>query len=337
MTNIKKIIIDSIESGRKGDNKGYKTGIDKLDKIIHNFRKSTYLLIGGSSGTGKTLTADRIMINILSQTKDVEVNYYSLEIGPDRKFGDLFSAYIKKKYGKDIPVKKLYGLGENQLLDDEYRLINTAIDEFSELYNRINFKFYSSLSLNTFEEELNETLLKNGTLSYGNEMIYKQSNNKLLLTIIDHLSLVNDGSSDVNKKQMDDISNAIKKYRNATKMSFIVTQQLTDGVEAQAKLKKPSELERIIVGNSDLRDTRNSYHDADIVILMFKPSKLSIEKWFKYKISKHFVAAYVSKNRDGDTAILPMLEKGAYGIINSIDIDADNYNLKYEDYYKNLK
>jgi replicative DNA helicase len=334
---IKKIIIDSVEAGRKGENKGYKTGINKLDEIIHNFRKSTYLLIGGTSGTGKTLTADRIIVSLLEQTKAVEINYYSLEIGPDRKFADLFSAYIKKKHGKDIPVKKLYGLGENQLLDDEYRLINANIDAFSELYNRISFKFYSELQVTTFEDELNDILLKNGDLSHGKELIYKQKNNKFLVTVIDHLSLVNDGTSDMNKKQMDDISNTIKKYRNATKMSFIVTQQLGDGLEQQAKTKKPSELERIVVGNSDLRDTRNSYHDCDIAILMFKPNKLSIEKWFKYTVTKNFVAAYVAKNRDGDTAILPMLEKGAYGVINSIDIDADNYNLKREEYYKQLK
>ena len=82
MTNVD-ILYKTIEQGREGKNKGFSTGIQKLDEYTGGVRSGIYPLIFGLSGSGKTALA--LYSYIYRPLKDnpdanIVIIYYSLEI-----------------------------------------------------------------------------------------------------------------------------------------------------------------------------------------------------------------------------------------------------------------
>lgn len=49
------ILFDLIKKGKEGQNSGFKTGLDKLDKLVGGIQPSRYYLLTGSSSSGNLI------------------------------------------------------------------------------------------------------------------------------------------------------------------------------------------------------------------------------------------------------------------------------------------
>jgi replicative DNA helicase len=91
-----------IQEGLNGKYQGLSNGFDTLNKYVFGIQRSTYYLIGGSSGTYKTTLLDYMVRNAIRDANENQIKcnvfYYSFEIDKITKMCNWTSSLIYQMY-----------------------------------------------------------------------------------------------------------------------------------------------------------------------------------------------------------------------------------------------
>lgn len=256
------ILYKLIDSGRKGKNVGYSTGIPKLNEYTGGVRKGIYTLIFGLSGSGKTAAA--LYSYIYRPLKDnpkanIKLIYYSLEMSAEILLSKLLCLYIYEEFGKVIPFSNLMSWKEI-LSDDDYYYVKKGKAWLESISDK--FIIFDKQLTNKSFYHTTMTLLKNwGTfeeIDDGKRTIYiKDDPSQLVEVIIDHISLCTPVDGHNLKEEIDLISKYCVSIREKCQVSFIVLQQ---------ENRNASNVEKVKAGMTEcspdgLQDSSGPYHD----------------------------------------------------------------------------
>ena len=279
------ILYKLIETGRKGKNTGYSTGIPKLDEYTGGVRRGIYTLIFGTSGSGKSSLA--LYSYIYRPLKDhpndnIKLIYYSLEMSAEILLSKLLCLYIYDTFHKVIPYTKLMSWREI-ISDEDYNYVlkgrkwlESISDKLIIIDKSLNNKnFYHSIM--TYLEEWG-TFEK---VDSGNRTIYiKNDPQQLVQIVIDHLALVTPIDGHSKKEEMDLISSYCVTLREKCQISCVILQQenrnSSDMDRRKANLTECS--------SEDLKDTGSTYNDCEICIGVYYPLKFKIKSHGNYPI-----------------------------------------------------
>lgn len=121
-------LFNKIEEGKKGENIGLSTGLNKLDKIIGGIQPSRYYVCSAASSVGKTSLMLYIIYNLLKQETEespIYLIYFSLEIGQDVLLAKLLALYCAEEYGIYLTINDIFSF-EKPIGDTAYNCILQA-------------------------------------------------------------------------------------------------------------------------------------------------------------------------------------------------------------------
>lgn len=302
-------VISQIKKGMLGENWGLPMGMPKLESVIDGVTQSTYTLVFGSTGSGKTSFAlysyiyKPIMENI--NNENFKVIYYSLEMSAEALFVKLLSIYLWEKYGKELSFKEILSKKRGETLSEEdFKLIEDAeawlrrIEEIITVYDR-------TLTADRLYAHLLSELQKYGRFEETEtRKIYVPNNkNQIILVAIDHIALMRKDKGRTKKEEIDLASNYLVTLRNRCFISPLVLMQMNRGSSSMERRNANFQEPQL----DDIKDSGGPSEDAEIVLAVFHPHREKMVSYHKYKIKDGFEntfrAIIVLKNRYGDTDV----------------------------------
>lgn len=302
-----------IEEGQKGMNEGIPMGFNRLNNVIPGIQQSTYYLIGGELGSGKSALTDEAFIYnpydyIITHDTDLDfqVLYFSLEIDKVRKIAKAIARRIFHKYKVLVDINYILSKGKNRISDEVYKYAMEQCDYFYKLEQYVTF----------FDKPENPTGIWKTVLNYSNEngkwkeainsdgqMVpseYKAYNpNKIVLVVVDHLGLMRCERGFLKKQNIDKMSEYAIILRNKCKYSQVFVQQLNRSMSSTERFS----INRVEPQLSDFKDTGNTQSDCDICLAVFSPIRYDIKNFYGYNVSllkNKFKSIHILKNRDGE-------------------------------------
>jgi hypothetical protein len=288
-----------IQEGLNGKYQGLSNGFDTLNKYVFGIQRSTYYLIGGSSGTYKTTLLDYMVRNAIKDANENEIKcnvfYYSFEIDKITKMCNWTSSLIYQMYGVVIPPEKIKGLGDFRLTDEEKEVVFRVIPIVEQMADSIHFRF-ESINPTGIYNELFKFAVSNGEIIFEEYTDpdgsvkkriagYKPNDpNAYNIIALDHLYLLKKERGFQTKEVMDKMSEYFVLLRNLFGFTPIVLQQFNQGLSSVERQKfKGVDLSP---SQGDFKDTTNPYQDADVVLGLMCPYKLDMDTSLGYDISK---------------------------------------------------
>jgi replicative DNA helicase len=305
--------IDKIDAGRLGNNTGLPMGFNRLSEHISNIQPGRYDLIGGATGTGKTaLVDDAYVFNPISYLEahpksrySFEVVYYSMEISPERKLAKLICRRIWEEHKILVTPKELYSQGFKYKVSDKvYNLLHNYQAYYEMIINKY-ILFRTTASPDYVYKDLMEYVESRGTIirEEGTRIIKEyipHNPNLITLVVFDHISLLNKGREDSNKKEaIDRLSKYLVFFRNEFKLSPVVVSQFNRSIEGMDRRREGVYDPQL----SDFKDTGSTQEDADTVLSLYNPLRYGITEHNDYDISqlgRNYRGLEILKNRDGD-------------------------------------
>ena len=250
-------LLSQIDKGREGANWALSMGSPKLENYIDGLSLSTYFLLFSSSGVGKTSLALRNFIyepikDNINDLSVVEFHFISLEMKAEVLLAKLLSMYIFETFGVEITYKQLLSKTRNEVLsDDMYEYVKKSIPWMRKVESVLHI-YDKSLNSAKFFDILKDIAANNGKFYEDNARTYYTPNNpnKVILVIIDHLSLTTPSAGKSLKNEMDDISKIAVQFRNRCQFSFLVIMQANRESSSTDRRK----LELLEPQRSDLKD-----------------------------------------------------------------------------------
>lgn len=310
---------ERIQQGLEGKYQGLSNGLSRINKYIFGIQRGCYYLLGGQSGTFKTSLADFMVFNAIqdADAKGISINvfYYSFEIDALTKKCIWLSTHLYKKYGKIIPPEKIKGLGDNRLNEEELALVNAEMPYIESIFARINFTF-ESINPTGIYNDLWKFADARGTIEYEHfeengkkiKKIVKYTPNnpeEYNLVVLDHLYLLRKERGFETKEVIDKYSEYCVTLRNLFGFSFINIQQFNDGLSSVERQKFRGV--DLSPQQTDFKDTRNPYQDADVVLGTMNPFKLDMEECIGYNVNmlgRFMIMLKVIKNRLSEDNIM---------------------------------
>ena len=298
-------LIEEIDRGRLGLNKGIPMGLPKLESIIDGVTRDTYTLILSNSGAGKTSFAlyayvyKPLMEHL--DDDDFKILYFSLEMNELSLYVKLLSIYIFETYGIQISFKEILSRKKEYTLSDEhYDIIQKCLPWIEKISSKLEI-YDKSVSANTVYAILKQRLEGMGTFRETETRLTYIPNNPNLIynVIIDHIGLVRPQQGNTLKKEMDLLSSYLVTLREKCGISPVVIQQAN---------REQGNIERFKQGKSaftinDAKDSGNTVQDSNIMIALYNPNRDGLKTYKKYNIEilgNSFRSVMILKNRFGD-------------------------------------
>jgi replicative DNA helicase len=288
---------DRIKRGLAGDYKGLNNGFKRINNYIFGIQRSCYYLIGGLSGAAKTTLLDFMLINAIqdAEANNIPINvfYYSFEIDEFSKKANWLSVLIFNKYGRVISPETIKGLGDFRLTEEELKIVTSETEELNKVWNKITW-IWESVNPTGIYKSAWEFMSKRGKFEY--EEYTDENNNKDEYNIIvgDHIALMSLERNFTLKENIDKISEYNVKLRNLFGMTLIWLQQFNDGLSSVERQKFKGV--DISPQQTDFKDSRSGYIDADIVLGIMNAHKMDMEKCLGYNVNV-YGAEYNLKDR----------------------------------------
>lgn len=321
--------IDDVDAGRLGHFAALSTGSRKLDKAIGGVQRSTYYLIGGNTGTGKTAFADDAFVlkpyahflrNKINRDTDkplisLRVFYRSMEISAKKKIAKWVCHLMYERWGMIIDIKEVYSK-QSTLSDEKYQLIKSCreyIDGMLEYVHIID----SPVNPYGIYKEVSEYMNKNGQILTNKKTIRGQEIEfksyvpndpfEVVIVVVDHIGLLRPEKDFRTKKDIidHDSENAIA-LRNFYGVSRVSISQFNRDL-ADMDRRRFTELSPQL---EDFKNTGNASEDAEIVMTLFNPLRYNIQSYggngepgsgFNLGLlGGRYRSVAVLKNRDGE-------------------------------------
>lgn len=327
-----------IERGRLGKNIGLSLGLPKLEEHIFGLTQSTYTVLFGKTGSGKTSIAlysylYRPLLEAIEQGLDLKIIYFSLEMTGEMLLAKLASIHMLETYGVQIGYKEIFS--KKEIIDeDKYKYVQKAllwldtIEPYLVIYDKTLTSNSAYAFLKSFAESEGEFIEEGHSLTY----VHKNPD-AIRLVIGDHIGLVRRSDGRTKKEEIDLTSTYFLWFRNKCRYAILVLMQVnrdqTSMDRRNANLLEPT-LE-------DIKDSGCPSEDSEIVIGIFNP--------FKEKLAKHrglnikelrdrarFLC--LLKNRYGDVdKVVPIAFYGKVNYVKELpelEAEGDDSNLDYE-------
>jgi hypothetical protein len=280
MKNYTERLVTEIDRGREGKNVGLSMGMPRLEEHIYGLTASTYTVLFGKTGSGKTSIAlycylYRPLMQAIEDGLDFKVIYFSLEMSGEMLLAKLASIHMLETYNVQLGYKEIFS--KKTTLDDaSYKYVQKAIEWLRtiESYVVIYDKTLSSKSvyafLKGFAEEEGEFVEEGYSETY-----VPNSPNQLRLVVLDHIGLVRRTEGRSKKEEIDLTSSYLLWFRNKCKYSNLVLIQ-ANREQTTMDRRNANLLEPVL---EDIKDSGAPAEDSEIVIGIFNP--------FKEKLLKH--------------------------------------------------
>lgn len=316
---------DLIDRGRSGENSGLSIGLPRLEEVIDPLSKSTYYLIAGSTGSGKTTQVlysfvYKPYLDAISKGKKILIIYFSLEMSVEELLGKIVGMYLFEKYGVEISYKELISRKKGYRLSDEYYdLVVKDGLKFSSEIEESMIILESRYNADSLKNKLYEILSGIGRFNGDNTLYMPNDPDLLVEVIIDHIGLLSIRPGSTRKKETDDASSNLIYFRNICKIAVTVLMQLNRG-SSDTERRKLGQQE---IQLNDLKDSGNPSEDANIVLALFYPYREKMKSYRKYKdiepIGDIFRAILCLKNRFGESGVsLGVALYGKVGIVKEL-------------------
>ncbi len=290
-----------IEDGLAGQYQGLSNGLSRINKYIFGVQRACYTLLGGLSGSAKTMFVDFVLINALQDAinKNIPINifYYSYEIDEHTKRAQWLSMLIYNNHNRIIAPEKIKGLGDNRLNPEEQAIVALEMVNLDGLFDRITWRWESSNptglwkewythmnSKGTFEKE--EYVDEHGVTKERIVKFIPTNTNEYNIVVLDHIALCKlesrNGKMFTLKENLDKLSEYAVRCRNLFKMTFFFLQQFNQGLNSVERSKYKGV--DISPQQSDFKDSTNPYTDADVVLGLMNAYKMDMEMCLGYYI-----------------------------------------------------
>jgi len=332
----KEQLSSNIERGMLGLTKGIPHGYQKLTEFLPNIQQSTYYLVGGELGVGKSaITDDMFVYNPIDwylENKDktdikLIIPYYSFEIPKKDKTVKYLARRIYKRTGVLLDVNYILSRGNNRVSQEHYDLVKKELPILDELEDILIMQdlpknptgIWNDLLKLASENGTGIERIANGNYQFMENTDYKPNNDNLyVIPVVDHIGLTKT-EREFNKKQViDKLSAYMIILRNKCSFSPVLVQQLNRAMSSSDRFK----LDRVEPQLSDFKESGNTQEDANVVLALFSPQRYEIPNFRDYNIGRlrnRFRSLSVLKNRDGEAdKILGMQFIGEVGTFNEL-------------------
>jgi replicative DNA helicase len=343
---------DQIERGRLGLNNGIPHGHEKLTEYIPNVQQSTYYLIGGELGTGKSaFTNDMFVYNpidwYLDNRADTNIKliipYYSFEV-PKRDMAIKYIARrIYKKYNILLDINYILSRGKYKISDEHYKLVMNEMPIFEELSDILLVQdlpknptgIWNDLLRLANDNGKGIKKVEGNNYHFEEGTDYVPTNpNLYVLPVIDHAGLTKKEREFSKKQVIDKLSEYMIILRNKCFYSPIVVQQLNRSLSSTDRFK----IDKVEPQLSDFKESGNTQEDANVVLALFSPQRYELPKFREYNVARlrnRFRSISILKNRDGEAdKILGMKFIGEVGMFQELKRGADMFDADYEEIAK---
>jgi replicative DNA helicase len=268
-------VIEKRDIAQKGELLGYNTGFIELNNTIAGWCKPDMIIVAARPGAGKTAMMLSSIYH-LAILNSVPTAIFSLEMSSEQLVERLESIVSQ------VPLKRLR---TNNLNDYEKVEVMKADDKI--IQSPIYIEDTGGISIQQLRAKA--TVMKQ---KYGIKVIF-----------IDYLQLMtaNSKQNQNREQEVSTISRSLKALAKELEVPIIALSQLSRRVEERAD-KMPQ--------LSDLRESGSLEQDADIVIMLMRPSYYEMTEPVtisgKEYNSESLVICKVEKNRHGVTKNIPL-------------------------------
>lgn len=301
MSHLSKNLLDLINKGREGRNKGLSTGLPKLDNLISGVQRGWMTVIAAASGGGKTSLA--IYSYVYQPLKQMlgdprlKIVYFSLEISKELLMAKLLSIYILDKYHESISFKELLSFTD-KLDDYKYKIVIDAFSWLSEVEKHLII-YDKPVNADGVQSFLMEYLNTQGQFKEINENQVEYISNyedPYHIVVIDHIRLL----SGQPKEQIDKLCDYLVYLRNVARITPILIQQINRDSQSMDRRKGGYNM----IQQSDLADSSSPAQSAEVVLALFHPFREQLTTCCGYDITKLFDKIRITqciKNRYGES------------------------------------
>jgi replicative DNA helicase len=268
-------IIEKRDMAQKGELLGFNTGFTELNHTIAGWCKPDMIIVAARPGAGKTAMMLSSIYH-LAILNNVSTAVFSLEMSSEQLIERMESIVSQ------VPLKRLR---TNNMNDYEKGVVMKADDKI--LQSPIYIDDTGGISIQQLRAKA--TVMKQ---KYGIKVIF-----------IDYLQLMTaNGKQNQNREQeVSTISRSLKALAKELEVPIIALSQLSRRVEERAD-KMPQ--------LSDLRESGSLEQDADIVIMLMRPSYYEMTEPVNIGGTEYscenLVICKVEKNRHGQTKNIPL-------------------------------
>ena len=315
-------LLQQIDAGRKGLNKGLSSGLPKLDSLTYGIIRENITLIGASSGAGKSSLVNYMALynaykEYIKSGKKTDIWWliFSFEISKTSLFSRILSMHLYDEYGLIVPHSMIFSLTET-LPDDIYEKIQESLDWLKGLEERciVVDKPVTARGLygkcKAFAEEHGDFVIVGKGVYNGEEWeaydYIPKNPEQYLIVIIDHVKLFDTQPGHTSKQEIDEACKYLIHLRDKCKMSIYMVQQLNRGFQDMSRRTEAGGAYADIQLN-DFSDTADTVNASNTVLAIFFPYREKLTKWKDYIIDPRrgglgSICRTISllKNRDGN-------------------------------------
>lgn len=315
-------LVQQIDDGRNGLNKGLYSGLSKLDSITYGIIRENITLVGASSGTGKSSLVNYIAVynaykDYIESGKKLDMWWliFSFEMSQTALFSRILSMHLKDEYGLIVPHKMIFSLTDEKMPDEIYKKIQESIPWLKGLEERciIIDKPLTAKGMygkcKAFAEKHGKFVVNEKGTYHGEEWesyeYIPNNREQYLIVIIDHVKLFRTQPGHTSKQEIDEACQYLIHLRDKCKMTIYIVQQLNRGFQDMSRRTEAGGAYADIQLN-DFSDSGDTVNASNFVLAIFNPFREKLTKWKGYLIDPNRgglgrIARTISvlKGRDG--------------------------------------
>lgn len=301
-----------VAKGLEGRNAGIPMGFQRLNKYI-GIRKSTYFLVGGNTGSGKTSFIDDAFvlnpfdwyISHKGKKPPLRIIYRSMERSKTYKMAKWVGRRIFLDHGVIIPVGKLLGWTE-RMSKDEHDLFLMYEDYMNQISDVITLIDGPENAVG-ISKQLEAHALKHGRIEQVdeyNKRYFPNNEEEVTIVVIDHIGLLKTTKDQPTKKDaIDKMSDKLRYARDFYGYVPVVVQQFNRSISNPMRIKSGDVEPQL----EDFKESSQTQDDADVVLTLFDPVRYKVGDPSGYDLSKlkdeqgakYFRSLRIAKNSYG--------------------------------------
>jgi replicative DNA helicase len=270
-----------LETG-KPESAGLKTGLDDLDRLTGGFQPGQLVVLAAGTGCGKSALALQLVLQAVA--KGVGVAIFSLEMTKrqltERALANISGVPLNSIRGNPIPSA------------DEFAALSLAVGRLADP------PVYAVEQRDLTAERLRS------------KARWLKNKHGIGLVVVDYLQLMRGSRRENRNIEVAELSRACKLLALELEVPLLLLSQLNR--DSQRDSRRP----RLC----DLRDSGAIEMDADVVLFLHDPSKLTDSPGLGYSPDEEKnVELIVAKHRQGPTGCVPLVMNGAQQSFRSVN------------------